>query len=93
LRYFCSLSSSSVSIPHIENSSYNSPTGDTFRYELSISYPIYTIVEDFTKTLSEMSEDMLDIEAYNKYIKTKYPESYSSIKTQIFEKLQKLVYS
>jgi hypothetical protein len=35
-----------------------------------------------------MSEDMLDIEAYNKYIKTKYPESYSSIKTQIFEKLQ-----
>jgi hypothetical protein len=61
------------------------PTGDTFRYELSISYPIYTIVEDFTKTLSEMSEDMLDIEAYNKYIKTKYPESYSSIKTQIFE--------
>jgi hypothetical protein len=33
--------------------------------------PIYTIVEDFTKTLSEMSEDMLDIEAYNKYIKTK----------------------
>jgi hypothetical protein len=48
---------------------HNSPTGDTFRYELSISYPIYTIVEDFTKTLSEMSEDMLDIEAYNKYKK------------------------
>jgi hypothetical protein len=64
---------------------YNSPY--TFRYELSISYQ-FIIVEDFTKTLSEMSEDMLDIEAYNKYIKTKYPESYSSIKTQIFEKLQ-----
>jgi hypothetical protein len=31
----CSLSSSSVSIPHIENSLYNSPTGDTW-YELSI---------------------------------------------------------
>jgi hypothetical protein len=48
-------------------------------------HPIYTIVEDFTKTLSEMSEDMLDIEAYNKYIKTKYPESYYQFKTQIFE--------
>jgi hypothetical protein len=30
----CSLSSSSVSIPHIENSLYNSPTGDT----LGMSY-------------------------------------------------------
>jgi hypothetical protein len=37
-----------------------------------------------------MSEDMLDIEAYNKYIKTKYPESYSSIKTQIFENYKKI---
>jgi hypothetical protein len=71
---------------------HNSPTGDTFRYELSISYPIYTIVEDFTKTLSEMSEDMLDIEAYNKYIKNKVPRIIL-IKTQIFEKTTKLVYS
>jgi hypothetical protein len=36
-----------------------------------------------------MSEDMLDIEAYNKYIKTKYPESYSSIKTN-FRKTTKI---
>jgi hypothetical protein len=71
---------------------HNSPTGDTFRYELSISYPIYTIVEDFTKTLSEMSEDMLDIEAYNKYIKNKVPRIIL-IKTQIFEKTTKLNYS
>jgi hypothetical protein len=85
---FC-LSSSSVSIPHIENSLYNSPTGDTFRYELSIS-SIYTIVEDFTKTLSEMSEDMLDIGIYIIYKKQR---NHTHQLKRKFSKKTTLVYS
>jgi hypothetical protein len=34
-----------------------------------------TDLEYMTKTLSEVSEDMFDIESYNKYIKSKYQSS------------------
>jgi hypothetical protein len=38
-----------------------------------------TDLEYMTKTLSEVSEDMFDIESYNKYIKSKYQESEPSV--------------
>jgi hypothetical protein len=49
---------------------------DRILYSLHIRYKMdSTDLEYMTKTLSEVSEDMFDIESYNKYIKSKYQES------------------
>jgi hypothetical protein len=45
---------------------------DRILYSLHIRYKMDTDLEYMTKTLSEVSEDMFDIESYNKYIKSKY---------------------
>jgi hypothetical protein len=46
---------------------------DKILYSLHIRYKMdSTDLEYMTKTLSEVSEDMFDIESYNKYIKSKY---------------------
>jgi hypothetical protein len=62
---------------------------DEISYSLHIKYKLtsYGIpmgnvrvdLEYMSKTLSEISEDMFDIESYSKYIKSKYPESSSSV--------------
>jgi hypothetical protein len=49
---------------------------DIILYSLHIRYKMdSTDLEYMTKTLSEISGDMFDIESYNKYIKSKYQSS------------------
>lgn len=64
------------------NSGSNLHSKDKIVYSLVVKYPVTSDISTMAKTISQINEDMLDIEAYTKYVTSKSPNRTSIVSLQ-----------
>lgn len=64
------------------NTGSNTHSKDKIVYSLVLKYPVTTDISIMAKTITQINEDMLDIEAYTKYINSKSPNRTAIVNLQ-----------
>ncbi len=79
---FISFLDRTTCVSSCDNTGNNAHSKDKIVYTIALKYPVTSDISTMVKTISEINEDMLDIEAYTKYINSKSINRISTVKLE-----------